>query len=55
MEEISEVIWFNFTSHPRDGAVEAWCGEMAAGLSSRTCKKASLVFFSQHQWFSTFT
>lgn len=55
MEEISEVIWFNLTSHPRDGVAEAQCGEMAAGLSSRTGEKASLVFFSQHRSFSNFT
>lgn len=39
LEEIPEVIWFNLTSHLRDGAVEAEGGEMVAGLSSRTCKK----------------
>lgn len=46
LEEISEVIWFNLTSHPRDGAAEAQGGEMVAGLSSRTCKK--LVWCSFH-------
>lgn len=46
LEEISEVIWFNLSSHLRDGAAEAEGGEVVAGLSSRTCKK--LVWCSFH-------
>ena len=46
LEEISEDVWFNPTSHSRDQVTEAQRGEMAAGLSSRTRKK--LVWCSSH-------
>lgn len=39
LEEISEDVWFNPISHSGDEVAEAQPGEMAAGLSSRACKK----------------